>query len=79
MSGELLPWRSWDLKILSWMFVPSCEQFSNLDRVSYLSRKSVETRKQICYPILYLILKLTLLLNMATPTLDMSFSTMNFV
>ncbi|XP_024632182.1 uncharacterized protein [Medicago truncatula] len=59
--------------------VRSCEQFSNLDGISDLSRKMVETRRHIVYPMVYLLLKLALLLPMATATVERSFSAMKFV
>lgn len=34
--------------------IRSCEQFSNLDGISDLSRKMVETRRHIAYPMVYL-------------------------
>jgi hypothetical protein len=46
--------------------VRSCEQFSNLDGIGNLSRILVETRKHIAYLMLYLLLKLALLLPVAT-------------
>jgi len=52
------------------MDVCSCEHFSNLDGISDLSRMKVETRKNITYPMLYLLLKLTLLLPVAIATVE---------
>jgi len=57
----------------------SCEQFYNLDGISDLSRMMVETRKHIAYPMVYLLLKLSLLLPVATATIERSFSAINFV
>ena len=59
--------------------VRSCEQFSNLDVISDLSRKMVETRRHIAYQIVYLLLKLTLLLPVATATVERSFTAINFM
>jgi len=39
----------------------------------------VETRKYIVYPMMYLLLKLSLLLPVATPTTEGSFYAMNYV
>jgi hypothetical protein len=59
--------------------VRSCEQFSNLDGIGDLSRILVETRKHIAYPMVYLLLKLALLLPVATATVERCFSSMNYV
>ncbi|CAK8576120.1 unnamed protein product [Lathyrus sativus] len=39
----------------------------------------VETKKHIAYPMVYLLLKLALLLHVATATVERSFSAMNFM
>jgi hypothetical protein len=61
------------------MKVRSCEQFSNLDGINNLLRMLVETRKHIAYPMMCMLLKLALLLPVATAIDEMSFSVMNFV
>jgi len=61
------------------MDVRSREQFSNLDGISDLPSMLVETRKRIAYPMVYLLLKLALLLHVATAIVEGSFSDMNFV
>ncbi|XP_058783055.1 uncharacterized protein LOC131657706 [Vicia villosa] len=61
------------------MDVCSSEQFSNLHGISDLSRMMVETKKHIAYPMVYLLMKLALLLPVATATVERSFSAMNFV
>ncbi|PNX72121.1 zinc finger MYM-type protein 1-like [Trifolium pratense] len=61
------------------MDVRSSEQFSNLHGISDLSGMMVETKKHIAYPMVYLLLKLALLLPVATATVERSFSAMNFV
>ncbi|XP_045791578.1 zinc finger MYM-type protein 1-like [Trifolium pratense] len=61
------------------MDVRSSEQFSNLHGISDLSGMMVETKKHIAYPMVYLLLKLALLLPVATATVEKSFSAMNFV
>ncbi|XP_058726744.1 uncharacterized protein LOC131598130 [Vicia villosa] len=61
------------------MDVCSSEQFSNLHGISDLSRMVVETKKHTAYRTVYLLLKLTLLLPVATTTVERSFSVMNFV
>ncbi|CAK8571733.1 unnamed protein product [Lathyrus sativus] len=61
------------------MDVCSSEQFSNLQGISDLSRTMVETKKHIAYPMVYLLLKLALLLPVATTTVERSFSAVNFV
>jgi hypothetical protein len=61
------------------MDVRSSEQFSNLHGISDLSGMMVETKKHIAYPMVYLLLKLSLLLPMAIATVERSFSAINFV
>lgn len=57
----------------------SFEQFYNLDGIGDLSRMMMETRKHIAYPMVYLLLKLSLLLHVITATIERNFSPMNFV
>jgi hypothetical protein len=56
-----------------------CEQFSNLDGISDLLRMLVVTRKHIVYPMVYLILKLTLLFFEAIATVERCLSIMEFL
>ncbi|QHO58298.1 uncharacterized protein DS421_3g89480 [Arachis hypogaea] len=42
------------------------DQFSNINGISGLSQKLVETKKYIVYPLVFLLLKLALILPVAT-------------
>ena len=55
------------------------DRFSNIETISDLSKKMVETRKHICYPLVYRLLKLTLVLPVATATVERCFSAMKIV
>jgi len=59
--------------------VSSCKKLSNLEMTGDLSRKLVETRKLITYPMMYFLLKLALVLHIATATFERSFSIVNFM
>jgi hypothetical protein len=50
-------------------------RFSNLNTISELSQR-METRKNICYPMVYRLLKLMLVLPIATATVERIFSRM---
>ncbi|KAK9706919.1 hypothetical protein RND81_07G160600 [Saponaria officinalis] len=55
------------------------ERFFYLKGIVDLSRKMVETKKHNVYPEVYLLLKLSLLLPVATATVERAFSAMNFI
>lgn len=54
-------------------------EFSSLKGISDLSKKLVETKRNIVYPLLYKLLKLALILLVATTTVERSFSAMNIL
>jgi hypothetical protein len=54
-------------------------RFSNINTISELSQRMVETRKNICYPMVYQLLKLVLVLPIATVTVERIFSGMKIV
>ncbi|XP_076904604.1 uncharacterized protein LOC143560112 [Bidens hawaiensis] len=51
-------------------------RFDNLNGVSELSKKMVETRKHIYFPLVYRLIKLSLVLPVATASVERSFSSM---
>ncbi|XP_016191640.1 zinc finger MYM-type protein 1-like [Arachis ipaensis] len=53
--------------------VRSDDQFSNLNGIGALSQKLVETRKHIVYPLVFLLLKLALVLPVATASVERTF------
>ena len=53
--------------------------FQNYGGISDLSIKLVETRKHVVYPLVYLLLELSLLLPVATATAERAFSAMNII
>jgi hypothetical protein len=55
------------------------DRFSNLQTLAELSQKMVETRKHDCYPMVYRLLKLVLVLPVATATIERCFSAMKIV
>ncbi|XP_016172802.1 zinc finger MYM-type protein 1-like [Arachis ipaensis] len=59
--------------------VHSDDQFSNLNGIGALSQKLVETRKNIVYPLVFLLLKLALVLLVATASVERTFSAMNII
>ncbi|KAL1321838.1 hypothetical protein AAHE18_14G154900 [Arachis hypogaea] len=59
--------------------VHSDDQFSNLNGICALSQKLVETRKSIVYPLVFLLLKLALVLSVATALVERTFSAMNII
>ncbi|XP_029148316.1 uncharacterized protein [Arachis hypogaea] len=59
--------------------VRSDDQFSNLNGIGALSQKLVETRKNIVYPLVFLLLKLALVLPVATASVERTFSAMNII
>ncbi|MCI12976.1 zinc finger MYM-type protein 1-like, partial [Trifolium medium] len=54
-------------------------EFTSLKGISDLSEKLVETTRHIVYPLVYLLLKLALILPVATATVERSFSAMKIV
>ena len=54
-------------------------RFSNINTISELSQKMVETRKDRSYPLVYRLLKLVLVLPIATATIERIFSRMKIV
>jgi len=54
-------------------------RFSNINTISELSQKIVEIRKDRCYPLVYQLLKLVLVLPIATATVERIFSGMKIV
>jgi membrane-anchored glycerophosphoryl diester phosphodiesterase (GDPDase) len=57
----------------------SDDQFSKLNGIVDLSEMLVKTKKHIVYPMIYLLLKLVLILPVATATVERSFSAMKYV
>jgi hypothetical protein len=54
-------------------------EFSNLNSIGELSQKMVQTRKNQYYPLVYRLLKLVLVLPVATATVERCFSAMKLV
>ena len=57
----------------------SSSDFSMLNGISDLAKKMVETGRDKVYPLVYLLLILTLILPVAIATIEKIFSTMNIV
>ncbi|XP_025878323.1 uncharacterized protein [Oryza sativa Japonica Group] len=55
------------------------DRFANIETICQLSQKMVDTRKHICYPLVYRLLKLALVLPVATATVERCFSAMKIV
>ncbi|XP_071707423.1 uncharacterized protein [Rutidosis leptorrhynchoides] len=55
------------------------ERFSDLKGIGHLAKMMVETNKSIIYPKVYLLLKLALILPVATSTVERAFSTMKLI
>ncbi|XP_020979414.1 zinc finger MYM-type protein 1-like [Arachis ipaensis] len=55
------------------------DQFSNINGISGLSQKLVETKKHIVYPLVFILLKLALILLVATTSVERTFSAMNII
>jgi hypothetical protein len=55
------------------------DRFSNTQTIVELSEKMVETGKQHCYHVVYRLLKLVIVLPVATATVERCFSTMKVV
>jgi murein endopeptidase len=54
-------------------------EFSNLKGMSELARTMVETKKHRVHPQMYLLLKLALILSVATASVEKVFSAMNYI
>ncbi|KAL7233566.1 hypothetical protein ACSBR1_017229 [Camellia fascicularis] len=57
----------------------SSNEFSELKGIGDLTRKLVETKKNIVYPLVYLLVKLALILPVANATVERAFSVMKFI
>ncbi|PIN18235.1 Tam3-transposase (Ac family) [Handroanthus impetiginosus] len=57
----------------------SDSDFDELTSIGELSKKLVKTRKHIVYPLVYLLVKLALILPVATATVERTFSAMNII
>ena len=55
------------------------ERFANLDGIADLAKLMVETNKHITFPLVYHLLKLVLILPVATASVERCFSAMNVV
>ena len=55
------------------------DSFSNIETITELSKKMVETRRHIMYPLFYRLLKLVIVLPVATATVERCFSAMKIV
>ncbi|XP_016574231.2 uncharacterized protein LOC107871887 [Capsicum annuum] len=55
------------------------KRFSNLGRLGELSRKLVETKKHLTYPLIFLLVKFALLLPVATASVERAFSAMKYI
>ncbi|CAN1244622.1 Zinc finger MYM-type protein 1 [Linum perenne] len=60
--------------------VPSDERFQELKGIDHLAKKKmVETEKHNVYPLVYLLIKLTLILPVATASVERAFSAMSYI
>ncbi|KAL7213473.1 hypothetical protein ACSBR2_016076 [Camellia fascicularis] len=57
----------------------SSNEFSELKGIGDLIRKLVETKKDIVYPLVYVLVKLALILPVAIATVERTFSAMKFI
>ena len=55
------------------------ERFANLDGIADLAKLMVKTNKHITFPLVYQLLKLVLILPVATASVERCFSAMNIV
>lgn len=55
------------------------DDFANLKGVNPLAQKMVEKKKDIAFPKVYLLVKLALILSVATANIEIVFSAMNFI
>ena len=54
-------------------------EFAKLQGIGDLAKKLVETKKDIAYSLVYLLIKLALILPVATATVERTFSTMKLI
>ena len=57
----------------------SNDEFLELKGIGDLARKMVETNKDVIYPLVYLLVKLVLILSVATATVERSFSAKKYI
>ena len=57
----------------------STEEFSAFRGIEQLVKKIVEMKKNVSYPLVYSLVTLTLILLVATATVERAFSTMNII
>ena len=57
----------------------SDDRFSKLKGISYLAKRLVESKKDVVYPLVYLLVRLALLLPIAIATMERVFSVMKLV
>jgi hypothetical protein len=57
----------------------SSEEFATLKGIGQLAKKMVEMKKDITYPLVYSLVTLSLILPIATATVERAFSAMNIV
>ncbi|XP_057440073.1 uncharacterized protein LOC130731930, partial [Lotus japonicus] len=61
------------------MDMRTSDEFASLEGLQQLSEKLVEKGRHVVYPLVYLLLKLALILPVATATVERAFSAMNIV
>ncbi|XP_057495651.1 uncharacterized protein LOC130780647 [Actinidia eriantha] len=59
--------------------VSSNDQFFDVKGISGLAQKLVETKNDVIYPLIYLLIKLALILPVATASIERVFSAMNII
>ena len=59
--------------------VSSNDQFFEVIGISGLAKKLVETKKDVIYPLIYLLIKLALILLFVTASVERAFSAMNII
>lgn len=59
--------------------VQSNEDFENVVGIGGLAEKMVECKMDVCYPLVYLLIKLALILPVATTSVERSFSAMHII
>ena len=77
-SHTSLPWLDNQLETYI-IDMRSSIEFASLKGISDLSEKLVETRKHIVYPLVYRLLKLAMILPIATAAVERSFSAMKIM
>jgi hypothetical protein len=55
------------------------DEFSNIEGIISLAEKMVKTKKSLIFPLVYMLIKLSLLLPVATATMERVFSAMYIV